>query len=97
MMSNWNGAIISPGHTVHENRIYRLREVPGCGAGGAVPSRVNPPSSPPQPAPSAPSASPSSPPGRAQASSNMWWSRCGKKWPPPQTASSPSRPKAACS
>ncbi|KAJ7740789.1 hypothetical protein B0H16DRAFT_1566111 [Mycena metata] len=41
MMSNWNGTIIGPGHTVHENRIYRLREVPGCCAGGAVPSRLN--------------------------------------------------------
>jgi len=25
MMSNWNGTIIGPGHTVHENRIYNLR------------------------------------------------------------------------
>jgi len=25
MMSNWNGTIIGPGHTVHENRIYSLR------------------------------------------------------------------------
>ncbi|KAG8907348.1 E2 ubiquitin-conjugating protein mms2 [Tulasnella sp. 403] len=28
-MSNWNGTIIGPGHTVHENRIYSLRIV--CG------------------------------------------------------------------
>ncbi|KIJ55535.1 hypothetical protein M422DRAFT_24101 [Sphaerobolus stellatus SS14] len=25
MMSNWNGTIIGPGHTVHENRIYNLK------------------------------------------------------------------------
>ncbi|KIM38360.1 hypothetical protein M413DRAFT_447842 [Hebeloma cylindrosporum] len=25
MMSNWNGTIIGPGHTVHENRIYSLQ------------------------------------------------------------------------
>jgi ubiquitin-conjugating enzyme E2 variant len=25
MMSHWNGTIIGPGHTVHENRIYSLR------------------------------------------------------------------------
>ncbi|KAI0793792.1 UBC-like protein [Fomes fomentarius] len=25
MMSQWNGTIIGPGHTVHENRIYSLR------------------------------------------------------------------------
>jgi len=25
MMSYWNGTIIGPGHTVHENRIYSLR------------------------------------------------------------------------
>ncbi|KAJ7697089.1 hypothetical protein B0H16DRAFT_1646863, partial [Mycena metata] len=30
-----------PVHTVRENRIYRLRAVPGCCPGGAVPSRVN--------------------------------------------------------
>ncbi|KAF7371267.1 UBC-like protein [Mycena sanguinolenta] len=29
LMSNWNGTIIGPGHTVHENRIYSLRIV--CG------------------------------------------------------------------
>jgi len=31
MMSNWNGTIIGPGHTVHENRIYSLRI--HCGEG----------------------------------------------------------------
>lgn len=30
LMSQWNGTIIGPGHTVHENRIYSLRIV--CGA-----------------------------------------------------------------
>ncbi|CAO3570866.1 unnamed protein product [Mortierella alpina] len=25
MMSNWNGTILGPGHTVHENRIYSLK------------------------------------------------------------------------
>ncbi|MCO5555832.1 UBC-like protein [Meira miltonrushii] len=25
MMSNWNGTIIGPGHSVHQNRIYSLR------------------------------------------------------------------------
>ncbi|KAJ6472045.1 UBC-like protein [Mycena sanguinolenta] len=29
LMSTWNGTIIGPGHTVHENRIYSLRIV--CG------------------------------------------------------------------
>ncbi|KAG6873007.1 Ubiquitin-conjugating enzyme spm2 [Termitomyces sp. Mi166 len=38
MMSNWNGTIIGPGHTVHENRIYSLKIT--CGQ--------NYPDSPPQ-------------------------------------------------
>ncbi|KAF8958379.1 E2 ubiquitin-conjugating protein mms2, partial [Entomortierella lignicola] len=25
LMTNWNGTILGPGHTVHENRIYNLR------------------------------------------------------------------------
>jgi len=25
LMSNWNGTVIGPGHTVHENRIYSLK------------------------------------------------------------------------
>ncbi|MCO5552889.1 hypothetical protein L7F22_006408 [Adiantum nelumboides] len=25
MMSNWNGTIIGPGHSVHQNRIYSLK------------------------------------------------------------------------
>ncbi|KAG0053795.1 E2 ubiquitin-conjugating protein mms2 [Gryganskiella cystojenkinii] len=25
LMSNWNGTILGPGHTVHENRIYSLK------------------------------------------------------------------------
>ncbi|EIW78777.1 UBC-like protein [Coniophora puteana RWD-64-598 SS2] len=25
MMSHWNGTVIGPGHTVHENRIYSLK------------------------------------------------------------------------
>ncbi|KAF9317496.1 E2 ubiquitin-conjugating protein mms2 [Podila horticola] len=25
MMSNWNGTILGPGHSVHENRIYSLK------------------------------------------------------------------------
>ncbi|KAI1307376.1 E2 ubiquitin-conjugating protein mms2 [Mortierella claussenii] len=29
-MSNWNGTILGPGHTVHENRIYSLKL--HCGA-----------------------------------------------------------------
>ncbi|KAH9026392.1 UBC-like protein [Lactarius pseudohatsudake] len=29
LMSNWNGTVIGPGHTVHENRIYSLKII--CG------------------------------------------------------------------
>ncbi|TDL23845.1 UBC-like protein [Rickenella mellea] len=46
MMSNWNGTIIGPGHTVHENRIYSLRITCGDNYPDAPPtiqflSRVN--------------------------------------------------------
>jgi len=35
MMSNWNGTIIGPGHTVHENRIYSLK----INCGGSYPDK----------------------------------------------------------
>ncbi|KAJ7088860.1 UBC-like protein [Mycena belliarum] len=46
MMSNWNGTIIGPGHTVHENRIYSLKITCGDRYPDAAPkvqflSRVN--------------------------------------------------------
>jgi len=46
LMSNWNGTIIGPGHTVHENRIYSLKITCGTSYPDARPevqfiSRVN--------------------------------------------------------
>ncbi|KAJ7125802.1 UBC-like protein [Mycena crocata] len=46
MMSNWNGTVIGPGHTVHENRIYSLKITCGDDYPDAPPtvqflSRVN--------------------------------------------------------
>ncbi|PPQ80002.1 hypothetical protein CVT25_001408 [Psilocybe cyanescens] len=46
LMSNWNGTIIGPGHTVHENRIYNVKITCGPSYPDARPevefvSRVN--------------------------------------------------------